>query len=218
MNVRTLEKPYSIDRQAIVIILLLIFYAVGIIALFFGLSPEIIQFTPMQLVGSLALVLWCHEPWNTKTVSVLAFVYMAGLGVEVAGVQTGLIFGEYNYGPVFGPQIAGTPFLIGVNWVMLIYCSAITVNKIIPEASTLIKALLGAFIMTSLDFLIEPVAMRFYFWDWAGGVIPLQNYVMWFVISLALHFVFHVALQPKFNKAAVALLCLQFLFFGILNL
>jgi putative membrane protein len=41
--------------------------------------------------------------------------------------------------------------------------------------------------MTALDYFVEPVAMALGFWHWENDVIPLQNYMMWFITSLVIH-------------------------------
>ena len=43
--------------------------------------------------------------------------------------------------------------------------------------------LLAAALATAFDFLLEPVAVRLDYWRWRDGVIPLQNYVAWFLTA-----------------------------------
>jgi len=66
--------------------------------------------------------------------------------------------------------------------------------------------------------LIEPVAMAYDFWDWTNDIVPLQNYIAWYMIAFVLLVCFYKLEIAIKNKVAVALLVLQFLFFGILNL
>ena len=72
--------------------------------------------------------------------------------------------------------------------------------------------------MTLLDILIEPVAIRLDFWSWTEGIIPLQNYVAWYVISALLFVAFFSFRFKKNNIIAPLLLILQFLFFGLNSL
>ena len=39
---------------------------------------------------------------------------------EAIGVNTGLLFGTYEYGANLGFKIFGVPLIIGVNWTVLI--------------------------------------------------------------------------------------------------
>ncbi|MCB1155806.1 carotenoid biosynthesis protein, partial [bacterium] len=73
-------------------------------------------------------------------------------------------------------------------------------------------------LMVLLDIFIEPVAIRYDFWSWAGGAPPLQNYVGWFLVSLPLLSLFALIQAGQRNKVALVLLALQFIFFITLNL
>ena len=48
--------------------------------------------------------------------------------------------------------------------------------------------------MVLLDIMIEPVAIELDFWQWEGGNIPLQNYLMWFIVALFMNWII------SFNK------------------
>lgn len=204
------------DNLAIAILLLL--YIVGIGALWFDVHPDFILLTPVNLLISLGLMLWRHPAKDRALWIFVGICYIAGFVVEMAGVQTGLIFGEYKYGKVLGLKLWGTPLLIGVNWVMLVYTSAVVVDRLWGEMPLLPRIALAAAIMVALDVLIEPVAVAFGFWSWERGIIPLQNYIAWYVLAFALIALFYKLKGRVFNKAALALLVLQFLFFGILNI
>ena len=39
--------------------------------------------------------------------------------------------------------------------------------------------------MVLFDLLMGPAAMALGYWDWAEGIVPMQNYIMWFVLGLA---------------------------------
>jgi len=134
------------------------------------------------------------------------------------GVQTGQIFGSYEYGPVLGWKVFDTPLMIGVNWAMLVYCAGVTVNHIAPMMNKIGKALLAAGMMTGLDFFIEPVAIHYNFWQWNEGAVPLQNYLAWFVIAFLLLLAFYQLMGRAKNKVGVILFILQFLFFAGLYL
>ncbi|NUO03293.1 MAG: carotenoid biosynthesis protein [Saprospiraceae bacterium] len=204
------------DKLAIAILLLL--YGVGITALWFEVHPDFILLTPFNLLISAALLIWRHPVKDRAMWSFIGLCYAIGFIVEMAGVQTGMIFGEYEYGIVLGPKLLGTPLLIGVNWVILVYASAVTADRFFGKMPRYLRTALAAAVMVALDVLIEPVAVGFGFWSWAGGVIPLQNYLAWYVLAFLLIALFYQLHRLQvFNKVALVLLVLQFLFFGILN-
>ena len=74
-------------------------------------------------------------------------------------------------------------------------------------------------LMVGLDFLIEPVAISLDFWSWEYDIIPLQNYIGWFVIAFILQLIFlNVLDKAEKNIVAVSLFGWQIMFFGVLNL
>jgi len=142
---------------------------------------------------------------------------LAGFFIEVIGVNTGLIFGDYSYGEALGLKVLSTPLLIGVNWLILIYCTGVLLEYF-KLKNSIIFSLIGALILLGIDFLIEPVAIRFNYWSWSGGQIPLQNYIGWYIFSFLLFFVFKGLDFNKNNKAAIVLLFAQIGFFLGLNM
>ena len=204
------------NKTTISIVVLIILYAVGIIGIKSGTFGDILSLTPLNLLVSLALLLWNHEKWDGKFVVAIAIVAIAGFFVEVAGVQTGVIFGEYTYGKTLGWQWLDVPLVMAVNWLILVYCAAAVVSQR-AEWDIWLKAFAGAVIMVSMDFLIEPVAIRYDFWSWANTVIPTQNYLAWGLTSFILLMIFHKLVPPINNKVAIALFFLQIIFFVALS-
>lgn len=146
---------------------------------------------------------------------IIAFLY--GFIVELIGVKTGLIFGNYEYGKTLGVKLFDIPLVIGVNWLALAYLSGICTEKIGQNWHFILKSLVSSFIMLCLDFFIEPVAMKYDFWQWEGGEVPMQNYLGWLICGFLLHLIWNKMLFLKQNSYAVYLLLVQFLFFVILN-
>ncbi|MEL6718955.1 MAG: carotenoid biosynthesis protein [Bacteroidota bacterium] len=202
-------------------LLLSIFYTVGLVGVVIIQQEDFLLLTPMNLLISLAIILWYHPDWTKGTLFTLLLSYVVGYFIEVAGVNTGMIFGEYAYGPVLGWKIWETPLMIGINWVMLVYAVGMTVNWITLRNSKLhflLKAAIGATIMILLDLLIEPVAIHYNFWTWDAVAVPLQNYSSWWLISFVLLAVFHFFHIKMINKVASFLLLWQFVFFIVLLL
>lgn len=194
-----------------------ILYTVGIVGILTQVHPNFILLTPINLLVTLALVLRHHPRWDRATWLFLAGAYLVGFGAELFGIQTGLLFGEYTYGKVLGWKVWGTPLMIGVNWVIVAYGAGVTVNRIAGSLAPWLRALLAAALMVILDWLIEPVAMQYGFWDWEDGTIPLRNYLGWFIVALPLLMFFMYRLGDTRNKVGVALFIWQVIFFLILG-
>ena len=60
------------------------------------------------------------------------FSYISTLLLEIIGVKTGLIFGEYIYGNTLGFKVAEVPLIIGFNWLFVIL-GGIGIGKKISE-------------------------------------------------------------------------------------
>lgn len=214
------EKPYLFSRsENIAIGILSILYLVGTIGFFFDIHPDFVKLTPINLLISLIIVLAFHPSWNWRLILFLLICPIVGFLVEMKGVETGLIFGTYQYGETLGFKYNNTPLSIGINWLLLSYCSAVLVSHFTSESSNIIlKALYASTVMVGLDVLIEPVAIKTDMWSWPpDNEIPIQNYIGWFLTALPLHLLFFLLNKSVKNKVAVSLLLLQFLFFWFLG-
>ena len=192
---------------------LIVLYAAGLIgmhlpttaALFTSLVPLTLWFT------AFICLVYFPKP-SFQSYLFLAVVAISAWYLEVQGVRTGKIFGVYTYGQTLGFQVLRVPLTIGLNWLVLLLAT----NALVEEwniAGKISKAAIGAGLMTALDFLIEPVAVHFDFWTWAGVQVPAQNFIAWWMAS----FLFHLAFQntPYTGKSSLFRLiaALQFLFF-----
>ena len=209
------QSSFNENRAAFI---LSIIYAVGIIGIKLPLHESFILLTPLNLIISAGLVAFFDKNSSKDFWTFFTTAFIAGYLIEVLGVQTGVIFGNYSYGAVLGPKLFGTPIAMGINWFILIYGAGNLMTYFFPKGKRMIKSLIGATSLIMLDFLIEPVAMAYDFWSWENDVIPIQNYIAWWMISLILLLIFYKFLSENVNKVAIALLALQLIFFGILNI
>ena len=105
--------------------IIIVFFAVGAIGMLVPFSrPLFQQITPLALILSLALLLWFQPNYNFKTIAIFVFVALAGFWLEVLGVNTGIIFGNYKYGDALGPKLFETPYMLGINRLLMIYHTA----------------------------------------------------------------------------------------------
>jgi putative membrane protein len=122
----------------------------------------------------------------------------------------------YYYGYALGFKLKHVPVIIGINWLMLILATQSIAQKF--SNKLYIIAAIGASLMVVLDLLIEPIASKYEFWHWHNDVIPLQNFVAWFIISFFFHGLGTVMKFNKENKMAVFVFAIQLIFFAFLNL
>lgn len=145
-----------------------------------------------------------------------AITYLGTFSLEALGVATGKIFGEYHYGATMFLQVLDVPLVIALNWTVLI----LAVNNLMYKWTQhpILLAMLSGLFIAVYDYFIEPVAIRLDYWQWEGGVIPLQNYLAWaiiaFLFSLPLHW-----WKIRFQSPLLNIyLFVQLIYFILLNL
>lgn len=121
----------------------------------------------------------------------IVLVLFSTIFVEWLGINTGKIFGEYQYGPVLFPFIDTVPLAIGFAWLGMLL-SALTIAQFISfrlfRKSILYSTFMTGGLMTLFDFFMEPAAVKLNYWYWTNGDVPLQNYIAWFGTSTILIF------------------------------
>ncbi|MDN3203890.1 carotenoid biosynthesis protein [Algoriphagus sediminis] len=214
---QTISKERKVNIRFLVArILVIAIYAAGAIGLSFPEYKELFEFlTPFQLIGTTCLLLLFHKGWNDSFPIFGAAAFWIGFGSEIIGIHTGLLFGNYVYGPTLGPKLWEVPLVIGLNWFLLVYLSGALFSKSVKN--DYLGAALGAAVMTALDYVIEPVAVVMDMWYWKFDIIPPSNYAGWFLIAFIIHLIYRKANFAKENPLVPYLLVSMILFFTILN-
>lgn len=192
------------------------FYLIGLLGFMLPFSRDFfIHLTGLALVLNFVLLLWFHEgSYKLDTILVFVFIFLAGYFIEVIGVETGMIFGDYTYGSALGFKLFETPLMIGVNWLMLSYCFASILQPVKVHRMT--KILLASSGMVIYDFVIEQSAPLLDLWSWKNDIIPLENYMAWFIIAFFFQLIFVYSGIRLKNPVAFVILLVQFLFFLVL--
>jgi bisanhydrobacterioruberin hydratase len=193
-------------------------YFFGVLGMVSPAAAWFISLTPMSLLLSI-FTLWLHQTSHTrKTTMYWLIAFLVGFGIEVIGVNTGWPFGHYVYGNVLGPKLMNTPYLLGVNWTLITYCSFYLVDRLLPNVRTGTFVPIAALLPTAIDYLIEPVAIKLDMWTWPTTTTPpLQNYLGWYGTSFVLAIVWRLTMPRSLdNPAAMVLLALQIGFFALL--
>ncbi len=191
---------------------IIIFHLIGVIGTLLPATREVtLMLTPVNLLLSSILILKCQGMVEIRWTITVVVLAIAGFLVEVAGVATGQIFGEYTYGPVLGFAMWGVPLSMALNWFLLIYIFGQMVAPL--KFPLVLKAMLAGIGMVLLDVLIEPVAIELNYWRWAEVAVPFQNYLAWFVIGSIMQGFFLKVNGRTRNEFAFYLLASQLLYF-----
>lgn len=193
------------------------FYLVGIIGLSLSFTRGIFELiTPLSILFTTIILFYFHKPWKYFHVFLFVLISIASFFIEVYGVKTGRLFGNYFYGETLGLKFFETPIMIGVNWLLLLYCTRIIVDKL--NVNVVLKIILASSLMVLYDIVLEPSAIYFDMWNWGGSIVPFKNYFAWFIISVIFHAILFLS-QIKFtNSIAGYIYILQILFFITLDI
>lgn len=172
-----------------------------------------LQLTYLNLFLYFILILLNIQQLNYKFFIAFSIPFFLGFITEFLGTNYGWFFGEYTYGENLGTKIGGVPLMICINWGVLTVITA-DMAKLISKNSFLI-AIIGALLMTILDFIIEVSAPRFDFWEFKNTVVPIRNYVAWFVISFIAHFLFQQFKVRTNSKISIHIFIAIALFFTV---
>lgn len=215
MKQNTLSQNMLKQKSWVLILVLVIFYLVGIVGLTSSWRTEFLSLSFMNLMISFTVLLLALKNHSLRFYSFVIMAFFIGMIAEWIGVHTGYLFGEYTYGKNLGPLWLGVPLIIGVNWVMLTIISGSIAERL--KIHWILKAIIGTLLMLILDLLIEPVAIQSDYWTWEGA-IPFSNFVGWFFIALLIQLLYFSLKLSEQNKVASVLYMLQITFFVILNI
>ncbi|MBT8375550.1 MAG: carotenoid biosynthesis protein [Bacteroidia bacterium] len=172
-------------KYKISVFVIWLFTISGVIGILSPYSDWFLSMTPLNLILYFIIILLNLKTFHKHLFLAFSIPFLLGFITEALGVNYGLVYGSYSYGGNLGPKIIGVPFLICINWVVLTVASSDIARSI--TKNKWVSVVLGALLMTALDVLIEVSAPRFDFWEFENGIVPLQNYIGWFVTSLLAH-------------------------------
>jgi putative membrane protein len=192
-----------------------LFHLCGMVGISYGNKEFFLAFTPINLFISFVLLFVNQKQLESKELKSVFLIFFIGMISEMLGVNYGLIFGDYVYLDNLGVKILGVPVLIGVNWIILTFITGSLSSFIFKNKY--VSILIGAILMIGLDLLIEPVAPLLGFWIFDLQIVPLQNYIGWFVIGIITQALFQFKIAEKELTFSTHLLIINAIFFAFLN-
>lgn len=196
------------------IAILIVIHIVGALGFLSPLSEWFIYLTPINLIVTAGMLWIDTKPGSKNAFLIIFIIWLLGYAVEIIGVKTGLLFGDYSYSEVLGWNFFGVPPLIGINWLIVIWAAHSMARTFM--ISKYVRWFFTAILAVGLDYVIEPVAIKYEFWYWVSDSPPLKNYVSWFIIAAIMGVIFEkYPLVQKPRLGATAFIC-QLLFFGLL--
>ena len=110
-------------KPRIPLFLAILFHITGVIGILFTPYKDwFIHNTPITLLLMGVLLAASQERIEKGFIGFFLMAFATGMITEIIGVNSGILFGEYTYGSVMGPKLMGVPFLIGMNWFVIVFC------------------------------------------------------------------------------------------------
>lgn len=198
-------------------IILLILYTVGAVGMMVPSTRGwFVQLSALNLFISFLGLIFSRKSKQLSFLLFLGIAFVIGVTVELIGVHTSYLFGNYYYGNNLGLKWHGIPFIIGVNWGIMVVTSSAVVRRF--ELNKHVEALISAILMVLFDYILEPVAMKSDYWHWSNGEIPIYNYICWLGVSYLLQIIYQRMKLAEVNKVAESLFLMMFIFFTLLML
>jgi putative membrane protein len=207
------KENHILKGENKITLFLFIIYLVGVAgisihftsAFFAGLIPIII------LLSFFTCLIYHKPAFDNTTILVFLAIVVSSFFIEAAAVKYGFIFGNYSYGTSLGFQVIGAPLIIGLNWLLLVYCTAALTENL--NQGIIIKVIVASLLMLFYDLLLEISAPFLNMWSFEEGKIPVRNFIAWFAIALFFHSLVKIARVKIINTVAQQVFAIQIIFF-----
>lgn len=201
--------------EPVSIFIVWLFIVSALVGIYLGHFDWFVPKTPfnLMLVAGLLLI---NLPVDTpQKWAAFAIAFVAGMLVEMLGVASGVIFGIYSYGANLGPKVLAVPLTIGLNWAVLTLSTSMIARQFSSSKYVIIP--LGAAVMVGLDVLMEQVSCPLDFWCFEGDHAPLQNYLAWYIVAIALQWsTLRLVPEAAAQRFSQQLILSQAVFFALL--
>lgn len=211
MNRKTMNRT--------VLLLLYIFFIMGaVFHMIEGTRHFVLMMTPFTLLMGGVIVLVLSFSAERKFIIYLIITWIVTFAIEVMGVRTGAIFGQYSYGGTLGLKVLEVPVIIGLNWVILVIGGAVFARDVLKIKCPFMGAFFAGLVTTYVDLFIEPIAIRFDYWTWESVMPGFKNYFAWWLITAVFALVFYaLKIKPK-SSIITHYVLIQLIFFILLYL
>jgi putative membrane protein len=152
----------------------------------------------------------------------ILILFLTPLIYENIGMKFGGPIGiKYYYSESFNPKFLGLPILVWIFWVIFIFIAYNLTNSIFINLFKkdyknllnnffyfLVLILLDGFIVTTFDFFIDPIAVKYKLWRWENFKesyfgVPIGNFVGWYIIGSTTTFFLRILDKTYFKNLNV---------------
>jgi bisanhydrobacterioruberin hydratase len=169
--------------------ILYLFHFVGLVGLNIpSVKDWFVLLIPFHLVLSSICLLMDSKNFSGINFGIFIACFLTAFVAEIIGVNTGLLFGNYQYSNILGFKIFHVPIVIGILWVALSFAVIQTLKNYFK--GFWLPIFMGASILSVLDLFIEFFAIKVNLWQWKNNLIPVNNFITWFLLSIVILFIY----------------------------
>ena len=130
----------QVIQNKYLIAILIIFHMVGLVGIMLpNFKDLILSLSFLNLLLAFVIILLGEDESKPILMKFLLIAFVIGLSVELIGIHTGLLFGDYKYGFNLGPKLWDVPLVIGINWgVLTVTAASVTHSLKFPHTLKLI--------------------------------------------------------------------------------
>lgn len=216
MLLNSIQALYTKHAFKLLIGLVWLFTVSAMVGISLGYTDWFLSKTPLNMLILCGVLLALYPVASPKYVAFSLFVVVVSILVEMHGVHYGLLFGPYHYLSFLGPKLFGVPYIIGVNWTILVLSTGALATHYLRSVSW--RIVVGSIAMVLMDAIIEPLAPQFNFWVFEAGMPNWVNYAGWFGTALFFHGVYQYLNLKGHVQASAHILLAQAVFFMYFNL
>lgn len=174
------------EKEYISALLLLAFFGMTILGLSSASGPQFLHLIPFVFLISMIVIIGNNKYQNFDHYFFYFIIFVLSFLIHLMLDWFQISILQPSYSKSLGVSLLGIPLVIPVIWVIVIN----SVNGILRKfnLNQFVASLLGAVLIVVLDVFIEAQAVKFGFWSWVGGDVPVANFVWWFSLSLGFLF------------------------------
>lgn len=189
-------NSYNPGKTASIIYMIFLLGLTGYAASF--LRPLALTITPFGITAAVLAAVYEPIKNNRSLLVWIILVYFITVTLEIIGTNTGIVFGNFHYGNTLGPKIMNVPYIVGLNWVMIILGTN-AVAYILSKGRYFRWVIASCLLVITFYFGENPAAELDY-WSWLGNYIPLKNYASCFLIAFAASAALSLGVKNYFHK------------------
>jgi putative membrane protein len=103
-KIKSVTKAVSINRTVPATLLAIVMHLTGVLGILFWRRDLFLMLTPFNLLVMFFLLIWTLPEKNKTLYRFFILAFCLGVGTEMIGIKTGLLFGHYQYGKILGSE------------------------------------------------------------------------------------------------------------------